>query len=164
LNHKSLIRFLGDYVVKHINQNSSLQEGQTYTCTTWFTIGHFCYCLFFNKTRNILFTGIWVATRPMIFHHKTFRYNMSNWSSSKLNHKSLIRFLGDYIVKHINQNSSLHEGLSLYLAGLFSNPETVKMRLRSTELSMSEHSIREKSLNWVGVSYRAFNIAFFPIF
>jgi hypothetical protein len=48
-------------------------------------------------------------------------------SSSKLNHKSLIRFLGDYIVKHINQNSSLHEGLSLYLAGLFSNPETVKM-------------------------------------
>jgi hypothetical protein len=40
-------------------------------------------------------------------------------------HKSLIRFLGDY--KHINQNSSLHEGLSLYLAGLFSNPETVKM-------------------------------------
>jgi hypothetical protein len=34
-------------------------------------------------------------------------------------------FLGDY--KHINQNSSLHEGLSLYLAGLFSNPETVKM-------------------------------------
>ena len=50
-----------------------------------------------------------------------------NISSSKLNHKSLIRFLGDYIVKHINQNSSLHEGLSLYLAGLFSNPETVKM-------------------------------------
>jgi hypothetical protein len=48
-------------------------------------------------------------------------------SSSKLNHKSLIRFLGDYIVKHINQNSSLQEGLSLYLAGLFSNPETVKM-------------------------------------
>jgi hypothetical protein len=48
-------------------------------------------------------------------------------SSSKLNHKSLIRFLGDYIVKHINQNSSLLEGLSLYLAGLFSNPETVKM-------------------------------------
>jgi hypothetical protein len=44
-----------------------------------------------------------------------------------LNHKSLIRFLGDYIVKHINQNSSLQEGLSLYLAGLFSNPETVKM-------------------------------------
>ena len=50
-----------------------------------------------------------------------------NISSSKLNHKSLIRFLGDYFVKHINQNSSLHEGLSLYLAGLFSNPETVKM-------------------------------------
>jgi hypothetical protein len=34
---------------------------------------------------------------------------------------------GDYIVKHINQNSSLHEGLSLYLAGLFSYSETVKM-------------------------------------
>ncbi|CAB9541465.1 hypothetical protein BROOK1789B_1928, partial [Bathymodiolus brooksi thiotrophic gill symbiont] len=50
-----------------------------------------------------------------------------NISSSKLNHKSLIRFLGDYIVKHINQNSSLQEGQSLYLAGLFSNPETVKM-------------------------------------
>jgi hypothetical protein len=33
----------------------------------------------------------------------------------------------DYIVKHINQNSSLQEGQSLYLAGLFSNPETVKM-------------------------------------
>jgi hypothetical protein len=43
-----------------------------------------------------------------------------NISSSKLNHKSLIRCLGDYIVKHIKQNSSLHEGLSLYLAGLFS--------------------------------------------
>jgi hypothetical protein len=36
-----------------------------------------------------------------------------------LNHKSLIRFLGDYIVKHINQNSSLQEGQSLYQAGLF---------------------------------------------
>ena len=46
-----------------------------------------------------------------------------NISSSKLNHKPLIRFLGDYIVKHINQNSSLREGLSLYLAVLFSNPE-----------------------------------------
>jgi hypothetical protein len=37
-----------------------------------------------------------------------------------------IRFLGDYIAKHIRQNSSLQEGQSLYLAGLFSNPETVK--------------------------------------
>ena len=43
------------------------------------------------------------------------------------NKQSLIRFLGDYIVKHINQNSSLQEGQSLYLPGLFSNPETVKM-------------------------------------
>jgi hypothetical protein len=33
----------------------------------------------------------------------------------------------DYIAKHIRQNSSLQEGQSLYLAGLFSNPETVKM-------------------------------------
>ena len=47
--------------------------------------------------------------------------------SSGENKQSLIRFLGDYIVKHINQNSSLQEGQSLYLAGLFSNPETVKM-------------------------------------
>jgi hypothetical protein len=45
----------------------------------------------------------------------------------KIESQVLIRFLGDYIVKHINQNSSLHEGLSLYLAGLFSYPETVKM-------------------------------------
>ena len=47
--------------------------------------------------------------------------------SSGENKQSLIRFLGDYIVKHINQNSPLQEGQSLYLAGLFSNPETVKM-------------------------------------
>ena len=47
--------------------------------------------------------------------------------SSGENKQSLIRFLGDYIVKRINQNSSLQEGQSLYLAGLFSNPETVKM-------------------------------------
>ena len=39
--------------------------------------------------------------------------------SSGANKQSLIRFLGDYIVKHINQNSSLQEGQSLYLAGLF---------------------------------------------
>ena len=39
----------------------------------------------------------------------------------------------------------------------------ISFRLRSTELSMSEHSNREKSLNWLGVSYRAFNIDFFPI-
>jgi hypothetical protein len=30
-------------------------------------------------------------------------------------------------LSNINQNSSLQEGQSLYLAGLFSNPETVKM-------------------------------------
>jgi hypothetical protein len=39
----------------------------------------------------------------------------------------------------------------------------ISFRFRSTELSMSEHSIREKSLNWLGVSYIAFNIDFFPI-
>jgi hypothetical protein len=33
----------------------------------------------------------------------------------------------DYFAKHIRQNSSLQEGQSLYLAGLFSNPERVKM-------------------------------------
>jgi hypothetical protein len=41
--------------------------------------------------------------------------------------ENIIRFLGDYIAKHIRQNSSLQEGQSFYLAGLFSNPETVKM-------------------------------------
>jgi hypothetical protein len=54
-------------------------------------------------------------------------YDISPQNFQIQHDKSLIRFLGDYIVKHINQNSSLHEGLSLYLAGLFSNPETVKM-------------------------------------
>jgi hypothetical protein len=78
LNHKSLIRFLGDYIVKHINQNSYLHEG-----LSLYLAGLFSRALlllsFFSKTRNILFTGIWFATRPMIFHHKTFRYNKSNW-------------------------------------------------------------------------------------
>jgi hypothetical protein len=41
--------------------------------------------------------------------------------------ENIIRFLGNYIAKHIRQNSSLQEGQSLYLTGLFSNPETVKM-------------------------------------
>jgi hypothetical protein len=53
------------------------------------------------------------------------------------NKQSLIRFLGDYIVKHINQNSSLQEGQSLYLAGLFSNPETVKMLNQNGTLDCS---------------------------
>jgi hypothetical protein len=39
-----------------------------------------------------------------------------------------IRFLGDYIAKHIRQNSSLQERQSLYLAGLFSNSETENKR------------------------------------
>jgi hypothetical protein len=34
----------------------------------------------------------------------------------------------------------------------------ISFRLRSTESSMSEHSIRDKSLNWLGVSFRALNI------
>ena len=47
--------------------------------------------------------------------------------SSGENKQSLIKFLSDYIVEHINQKSSLQEGQSLYLVGLFSNTETVKM-------------------------------------
>jgi hypothetical protein len=57
--------------------------------------------------------------------------------SSGENKQSLIRFLGDYIVKHINQNSSLQEGQSLYLAGLFPNPETVKMLKQNGMLDCS---------------------------
>jgi hypothetical protein len=33
----------------------------------------------------------------------------------------------NYVGIRLNQNSSLQEGQSLYLVGLFSNPETVKM-------------------------------------
>jgi hypothetical protein len=50
-----------------------------------------------------------------------------DWKKFISSGENIIRFLGDYIVKHILQNSSLQEGQSLYLAGLFSNPETVKM-------------------------------------
>jgi hypothetical protein len=32
----------------------------------------------------------------------------------------------------------------------------ISFRLRSTESSMSEHSIRDKSLSWLGVSFRAY--------
>jgi hypothetical protein len=59
----------------------------------------------------------------------------------KIESQVLIRFLGDYIVKHINQNSSLHEGLSLYLAGLFSYPETVKMLNQNGMLDCSRLEI-----------------------
>ena len=50
-----------------------------------------------------------------------------DWKKFISSGENTIRFLGDYIAKHIRQNSSLQEGQSLYLAGLFSNPETVKM-------------------------------------
>ena len=49
------------------------------------------------------------------------------WKKFISSGENTIRFLGDYIAKHIRQNSSLQEGQSLYLAGLLSNPETVKM-------------------------------------
>ena len=50
-----------------------------------------------------------------------------DWKKFISSGENIIRFLGDYIAKHIRQNSSLQEGQSLYLAGLFSNSETVKM-------------------------------------
>jgi hypothetical protein len=50
-----------------------------------------------------------------------------DWKKFISSGENIIRFLGDYIAKHIRQNSSLQEGQSLYLAGLFSNPETVNM-------------------------------------
>jgi hypothetical protein len=50
-----------------------------------------------------------------------------DWKKLISSGENVIRFLGDYIAKHIRQNSSLQEGQSLYLAGLFSNLETVKM-------------------------------------
>jgi hypothetical protein len=50
-----------------------------------------------------------------------------DWKKFISSGENIIRFLGDYIAKYIRQNSSLQEGQSLYLAGLFSNPETVKM-------------------------------------
>ena len=50
-----------------------------------------------------------------------------DWKKFISSGENIIRFLGDYIAKHIRQNSSLQEGQSLYLVALFSNPETVKM-------------------------------------
>ena len=50
-----------------------------------------------------------------------------DWKKFISSGENIIRSLGDYIAKHIRQNSSLQEGQSLYLAGLFSNPETDKM-------------------------------------
>ena len=60
-----------------------------------------------------------------------------DWKKFISSGENIIRFLGDYIAKHIRQNSSLQEGQSLYLAGLFSNPETVKMLNRNGMLDCS---------------------------
>ena len=43
------------------------------------------------------------------------------------NKQCLIRFLGDYTVRYLSENSCLKEGQKLYLAGSFKNPEMVKM-------------------------------------
>ena len=43
------------------------------------------------------------------------------------NKQSLIRFLGEYSVKHLTNTSILNEGQTLYLAGAFKSPEIVKM-------------------------------------
>ena len=50
-----------------------------------------------------------------------------DWKKFISSGENIIRFLSDYIAKHSRQNSSLQEGQLLYLAGLCSNPETVKM-------------------------------------
>jgi hypothetical protein len=47
-----------------------------------------------------------------------------DWKKFISSGENIIRFLGDYIAKHIRQNSSLQEGQSLYLAGLCSNNPT----------------------------------------
>ena len=86
---------------KTIKEVPDSKSSSTFVCSNDITTrSDWTYCIFCQK--------------------KSYKKNIS---SSKLNHKSLIRFLGDYIVKHTNQNSSLQEGQSLYLAGLFSNPE-----------------------------------------
>jgi hypothetical protein len=95
---ENIIRFLGDYIAKHIRQNSSLQEGQLL----------YLAGLFSNpETKDIDDNGCKLKTRDLIFYK--------------------IKCLLSKGSKHIRQNSSLQEGQLLYLAGLFSNPETVKM-------------------------------------
>ena len=42
-----------------------------------------------------------------------------DWKEFISSGENIIRFLGDYIAKHIRQNSSLQEGQSLYLAVYF---------------------------------------------
>jgi hypothetical protein len=120
---ENIIRFLGDYIAKHIRQNSSLQEGQllylaglfsnpeTVKMRLWSTVP---FCLF-DRVLNVISikdideNGCKLKTRDLIF-----------FQNQVPSHQS-------YIAKHIRQNSSLQEGQLLYLAGLFSNPETVKM-------------------------------------
>jgi hypothetical protein len=136
LNHKSLIRFLGDYIVKHINQNSyfyllvyDLQQDLWYFTTK---LSDTTWVIEDTSTINRLYTSSWRTSAALIkvslpLSVKTYNVQMillpdliglivfsvkrkvikKNISSSKLNHKSLIRFLGDYIVKHINQNIQL---------------------------------------------------------
>jgi hypothetical protein len=63
---------------------------------------------------------------------KQLCWNRTNWKRVGMTGKSLlvlVKILLDFsaitlIAKHIRQNSSLQEGQSLYLTGLFSNPET----------------------------------------
>jgi hypothetical protein len=58
-----------------------------------------------------------------------------DWKKFISSGENIIRFLGDYIAKYIRQNSSLQEGKSLYLAGLFSNPETVSKISTTTDVN-----------------------------
>jgi hypothetical protein len=58
--------------------------------------------------------------------------------SSGENKQSLIRFLGDYIVKHINQNSSLQEGQSLYGRSLSGLPNCAIFRKTLTTVPTND--------------------------
>jgi hypothetical protein len=69
-----------------------------------------------------------------------------DWKKFISSDENIIRFLGDYIAKHIRQNSSLQEGQSLYLVGLFSNPETVKMLDCSCLASTQECKLKTRDL------------------
>jgi hypothetical protein len=75
------------------------------------------------KTRDLIFCKIKCHLTKDLIEGRV----IPDWKKFISSGENIIRFLGDYIAKHIRQNSSLQEGPSLYLAGLFSNPETVKM-------------------------------------
>jgi hypothetical protein len=66
--------------------------------------------------------------------------------------ENIIRFLGDYIAKHIRQNSSLQEGQSLYLAGLFSNPFETKAHLCFSYLE--NNVLKGQERQYLGISQR----------